>query len=144
MHGKNCESAVSETIGVTLAVALTVILAAIVAAYLFGMIPSMPVTRTLAYAVDQPSSDQIIITFHGGPDASSLEFSRVEVTESGGGTPTYRNSTEITPDHILGKKVGSVMTVTAGGSGGFTGQEHIIITAHFDNNQEQVVLETFV
>ena len=143
MNGKNCESAVSETIGVTLAVALTVILAAIVAAYLFGMIPSMPVTRTLAYAVDQPSSNQIIITFHGGPDASSLEFSRVGVTESGGGTPTFMNSTGAASE-IYGKNVGSVMTITAGGSGGFTGRDHVIITAHFNNGQEQVVLETFV
>lgn len=144
MNGKKEESAVSEVISVVLVVALTVILAAIVAAYMFGMIPTLPVSRTLAYTVDQPNNDEITILYHGGPDSSSLLYSRVTVTESGGGTPTYTNSSGVA-SNIFGKDIGSVMTITPSVSGGFTDKkDHIIITALFNNNQEQVVLDTMV
>ena len=137
------ESAVSETIAVTLIVALTVIMAALVAAYVFGMVPTIPVSHSLAYTVDQPAPDKILIVFHGGPDAGSLSFARVTVTESGGGTPTYLNSTSDASE-ILCNKVGSVMTVTASAPNAFKDKDHVVITAHFINNKEQVMLDTFV
>lgn len=143
MTGNSNESAVSEVISVVLVVALTVILAAIVAAYMFGMIPSLPAPRTLAYTAEQPSPDKIILVYHGGPDASSLSFGRVSVSESGGGVPTYLNSTGAA-SNIFGKRVGSVMTVTASTSTGFTNKDHVIITAHFTNGIEQVVLDTYI
>jgi flagellin-like protein len=142
MYKKGKESAVSEVIGVVLVVALTVILAAIVAAYMFGMIPSIPVSRTIAYTADQPDSSHINILYHGGPDAGSLQYARVNVTESGGGTPTYRNATDAS--NILGKDIGSMMEVTASSSGGFTNKDHVVIVAHFTNGQEQVALDTFI
>lgn len=144
MNNKKEESAVSEVISVVLVVSLTVILAAIIAAYMFGMVPTLPVSRTLAYTVDQPNNDEITILYHGGPDASSLLYSRVTVKESGGGTPIYTNSSG-DASTIFGKEIGSVMTITPSISGGFADKkDHVIITAHFNNHQEQVVLETFV
>lgn len=143
MMKKPHESAVSEVISVVLVVALTVILAAIVAAYMFGMIPSLPTSQTLAYTVSQPAIDQIIIVYHGGPDAGSLEFARVTVTESGGGVSTYVNSTA-DASNILGKDVGSVMTVTASAGGDFSDKDRVLITAHFNNGLEQVVLDAYV
>jgi archaeal type IV pilus assembly protein PilA len=143
MYGTNHESAVSEVISVVLVVALTVILAAIVAAYVFGMIPSLPVSRTLAYTAEQPTPSQITLVYHGGPDAGSLTFSRVSVSESGGGIPTFLNSTG-DASSIFGKNIGSVMTVTSSTPSGFNQKDHIVITAHFNSGQEQVVLDTYV
>jgi archaeal type IV pilus assembly protein PilA len=143
MMGTKNESAVSEVISVVLVVALTVILAAIVAAYMFGMIPSLPVLRTLAYTAEQVTPGKITVVYHGGPDASSLSFARVSVTESGGGTPTYLNSSG-SASNIFGKDVGSVMTVTSSTSSGFSQKDRVLITARFTNGMEQVVLDTWV
>jgi FlaG/FlaF family flagellin (archaellin) len=142
MNGKNQESAISETIAVTLIVALTVIMAALVAAYLFGMIPNIAPSRNLAYTADQTENNNINVLYHGGPDESSLSFATVTVTESGGGTPTYANATHAS--NILGHKVGEVVRVTASTSNGFTHKDHVVVTAYFTNNLQQVVLDTFV
>lgn len=137
------EFAVSEVISVVLVVALTVILAAIVAAYMFGMIPSLPFLQVLAYTAEQPSGNKITIVYHGGPNANSLSFARVSVTESGGGTPTYLNSSG-SASNIFGKDVGSVMTVTSSTSNGFSQKDRVLVTARFTNGMEQVVLDTYV
>jgi archaeal type IV pilus assembly protein PilA len=143
MKPQKSESAVSEVISVVLVVALTVILAAIVAAYMFGMVPSLPFLQVLAYTAEQPSGNKMNIVYHGGPNAGSLAYARVNVTESGGGNPTYLNSTGAA-SNIFGTKVGSTMIVTASSSSGFSQKDHVVVTAHFTNDQEQVVLDTWV
>ena len=133
MNGKNCESAVSETIGVTLAVALTVILAAIVAAYLFGMIPSLPTTHSIALVATQVDSDTITIVYHGGPDQKSL--ASMNITWPSG-------IVELVPQ----PKVGTTYTaINRGGIPNVTaGQDHIVVAGDFGNGVHQVILETFV
>jgi FlaG/FlaF family flagellin (archaellin) len=138
------ESSVSEVISTILAVALVVILAALVAAYAFGMMPNIPITRTLAYSADQPDASTLLITYHGGPDASSLNYATVVVTPSGGGAVTYRNATHSGASNIIiTKNVGSIMTVTTA-SGGLINKDHVIITGHFSNGQDQVVLDMLI
>jgi len=149
MKGTKKESAVSETISTVLAVALTVILASLVAAYMFGMMPNIPVSRTLAYSADQPDGNTIVITYHGGPDANTLLYSNVVVTPSNGGSVTYKNTTisftdPTKPTDIeIERRIGSMMTVTTA-SGGFINKDHIVIIGHFDNGQEQVVLDMLI
>lgn len=149
MNRNRNESAVSEVIATVLAVALTVILASLVAAYLFGMMPNIPVTRTLAYSAMQPDASTIVVTYHGGPDANSLNYATIVVTPSEGGSVTYMNSTVSVTDPadptdvIIEPTVGSVMTVTTA-SGGFTNKDHVVIIGHFNNGQDQVVLDMLI
>jgi len=153
MINRQNESAVSETISTVLAVALTVILASLVAAYMFGMMPNIPISRTLAYSAAQPDADTIVITYHGGPDARSLNWATVEVSPPGGGAVTYWNSSPLVPaitvppsditDMNIDNKVGSIMTVTKAG-GGFINKDHVVVTGHFDNGQDQVVLDMLI
>jgi len=149
MIRRKSESAVSETISTVLAVALTVILAALVAAYMFGMMPNIPVSRTLAYSAEQPDGNTIVITYHGGPDANSLSYANVVVTPNGGGSITQKNSTisfvdPVNPTDIeIERKIGSTMKITTA-SGGFVNKDHVVVIGHFENGQEQVVLDMLI
>jgi len=146
MNKTNHESAVSETIATVLAVALVVILAAIVASYVFGMMPNIPISRTLAYSAMQPDGNTIVVTYHGGPDANSLNYATIIVSPSGGGSVTYKNSSVSVTDPadptdvIFERQVGSIMTVTTA-SGGFINKDHVVVIGHFTNGQDQVVLD---
>ena len=57
------EEAVSPVIGVILMVAITVILAAVIAAFVFGMAGNIQKTKVVAATVQQPDSDNIVVTY---------------------------------------------------------------------------------
>jgi archaeal type IV pilus assembly protein PilA len=133
MKQTESESAVSETIGTILIVALTVIMAALIAAYLFGMMSSVPQTRTVAATADQPDPTHILVTYRGGPDQALLA-----------------NLTIIWPSGVSQRidlpKVGDVYTATnvAAPYNVTPGKDHVVVTAIFANNMSQVILDTFV
>ena len=133
MKRRENESAVSEVIGVVLVVALTVIMAAIIAAYLFGMMSSVPQTRTIAVTATQTDPNTILVTYRGGPDQAILS-----------------NLSIIWPDNtqqlVPFPKVGDVYKGTNSGvvPNATTGKDHIVVTAIFNNNVRQVALDAFV
>lgn len=134
MTGTNQESAVSEVIGVVLVVALTVILAAIVAAYMFGMVPSLPTSRTIALTASQQDSEHIMVVYHGGPDQKSL--ASMNITWPSGVVQL-----------VTSPKIGDTYTATNVGAGPrnvTSGKDHLVISGTFTNNAQQVLLETFV
>jgi Archaeal Type IV pilin, N-terminal len=130
------ESGVSEIIGVILIVSLTVILTAIVAADMLGMLNGILPFRTIAVTADQTDSSHIIVTYRGGPDQGSLA-----------------NLTIIWPSGVSQRidfpKVGAVYTATnvlapPGPFNVTSGKDHVVVSAAFTNNINQVVLDTFV
>ena len=130
MNNKAKESAVSEIIGVILIVALTVILAAIIGAYAFGWVQGVPMSRMVVVTVDQPDATHMYVTYRGGPDHSLLEALTIRWAD---GTTT----------HVPNPKIGAVYhkpTTT-----GITPMpDHVVVTGHFKNNMDQVVLDTMV
>jgi hypothetical protein len=127
------ESAVSEVIGVILVVALTVIMAAIIAAYVWGMIPTLPVSRTIALTASQNGDDQVMVVYYGGPDHASLVSMNI----------TWPSGVIEPVDHprigntFIAKNLGSGMNATPG-------KDRILITGRFVNNLEQILLDTYV
>jgi len=131
----NHESSVSEVISVILVVALTVILAAIVAAYMFGMIPSLPTSHTIALTASQVDNDNIIILYHGGPDHGSLVSLNITWP---------KGDRQMEPDPEIGD-IYHVTNIPPGSDTNVTvGKDRIIVTGIFANNVQQVVLDTYV
>jgi archaeal type IV pilus assembly protein PilA len=130
-YGKGSEDAVSPVIGVILMVAITVILAAVIAAFVFGMAGNVSKTRSVA-ATAQISGSSAIVTYNGGPDTTQLTALTITGTDKSNGIITAT---------ALSSAVGSTVTLptTAG-----TNRMHIIVTAGFNDNTQQVILDTFV
>lgn len=130
-YGKGSDDAVSPVIGVILMVAITVILAAVIAAFVFGMAGNVSKTRNVA-ATAQISGTNAIVTYNGGPDTAQLSSLTV--------TGTDKSNVAITAT-TLGTAVGSTITLPTGGG---TNRMHIIVTAGFNDNTQQVILDTFL
>ena len=134
MNNKAKESAVSEVVGVILMVALTVIMAAIIAAYASGMIQGVPLTRSVIVTVEQSDPSHISATYRGGPDNALLESLTIKWPDG-------------TEQPVISPKIGAVYTATNGISGPKNitpGSDHIVVTGHFRNNIDQVVLDTMI
>ena len=152
------EEAVSPVIGVILMVAITVILAAVIAAFVFGMGSGVQTTKTVAVTASQNGPD-VILTYHGGADASTLQYLIITVvpgaTEpSGGGDSTAESSTKYTKNekgelgtkteassNNAGLNVGAVMIFEDVGT---DQRDHVVVTGHFADGSEHVVLDTYV
>jgi len=130
----NRESAVSEVISVVLVVALTVILAAIVAAYMFGMIPTLPVSQTIALTAYQVDIDHFVITYHGGPDQANLVS--MNITWPSGSRQLVAQPTIGDSYFAVNPQVG-IPNITAG-------RDHIVVAGHFANGVDQVLLDTYL
>jgi len=147
MNFRENEEAVSPVIGVILMVAITVILAAVIAAFVFGMGSNIGTTKTVAVTASQNGGD-VILTYHGGADASSLQYLKVKV-ESGDstkGSKTYCTQksgvfTSTTTSDGEGVEVGTVMKVPGLGS---ALKDHVVVTGHFADGSDHVVLDTYV
>lgn len=126
-------------------VSITVILAAVIATFVFGMAGSIPVSRSVVYTVSQSTADEIIVVYQGGPDAEFVEFSRIVITPSDGSIGSFRNSTGSGLSHnIVGNRIGDTVTATSLNPNGFTGKDHVIVTAMFRDGSSQVVLNAIV
>jgi len=150
MKFRENEEAVSPVIGVILMVAITVILAAVIAAFVFGMTDNVQTTKTVAVTVGQNVND-IVLTYQGGADASTLQFLKITV-EKGGDASSKSISYTTTEDGTLGSSapsmgsdeilaVGSVMTITNMGS---PQRDHVVVVGHFADGSDQVVLDNYV
>jgi len=144
---KKNEEAVSPVIGVILMVAITVILAAVIAAFVFGMAGNISKTKVVAATVQQVDANHITATYQGGQDASSLTYSTLSVTTSTGTVVnTFTNNTVAAADatgNIIGKEVGSFSTAVSA-TNAFSGKDHVIVVAKFDDGTEQAILDNFV
>jgi len=125
---KKNEEAVSPVIGVILMVAVTVILAAVIAAFVFGMAGGLQKGKTVA-ATAQHQGTNIYVTYQGGPDAArvtnySVNVGDAETPQLINGTPNAGNSTKFS---------------------GYSGsQNHVVVAVFFDDDTQQVILDTFV
>ena len=153
MRYNSNEEAVSPVIGVILMVAITVILAAVIAVFVFGMASDVQTTKTVAATAKQ-SSDDIIVTYQGGPDASKVELVKVTTYTSAGSAPNpalivtgtaiqagvANNGTTGTNGSViwLHPEPGYTMTIAGAGT---SAQERIVITADFDDGSSQVLLD---
>jgi flagellin-like protein len=148
MNFRENEEAVSPVIGVILMVAITVILAAVIAAFVFGMGSNVGTTKTVAVTVNQ-NGDDIILTYHGGADASTLKFLmiRVDPGDATKGKETYytvdeSGSLSTTKTGLSTTlEVGAVMTIEQKGT---DQRDHVVVTGHFADGSDHVVLDTFV
>ena len=140
------EEAVSPVIGVILMVAITVILAAVIAAFVFGMTGSVQTTKTIAVTATQDGTD-IVLTYQGGADASTLQYLKITIEPSGGSQVTnttvasngsYTSGSTAGGD---GLDVGAVMRFDDVGT---SGRDHVVVVGHFADGSDQVVLDTYV
>jgi len=149
MKFRENEDAVSPVIGVILMVAITVILAAVIAAFVFGMAGNIQTTKSVAATATQQGNDTIIITFQGGPDAADVSYLRITAPNgtvynttaaSNGGFNLSTTGTPIAPS------VGAFMTLTRNDTTDptWSGRDHVVVTAHFKDGADQVILDTFV
>lgn len=130
MSSDTNESAVSEIIGVILVVALTVIMAAIIAAFVFGMVDTMGTPRIISVTVLQTSPSSIAVTYRGGPDQGSLQGLTIIWPD---GTQQVVNNPKVGQSwQASGNNVTPLYT------------DHVVVTARFTNNVDQVVLDTMV
>jgi FlaG/FlaF family flagellin (archaellin) len=101
-----------------------VILAAVIAAFVFGMAGNISKTKIIAATASQ-QGNSIIVTYNGGQDAAQVSS-----------MAAYINSSV---SSVLPNVVGSSVK----GDGG-VGQDHVTVTATFNDGSQQVILDTFV
>ncbi|WP_292395774.1 type IV pilin N-terminal domain-containing protein [Methanoculleus sp. UBA303] len=152
MNFRENEDAVSPVIGVILMVAITVILAAVIAAFVFGMGSNIGTTKTVAVTAGQ-NGDNVVLTYHGGADAATLEYLKATVTENGGSqvvTYIYSDNSETAAtkntlsDVRSAEKKDFPIGVSISLSGGSPKQDHVVVTGYFKDGSEHVVLDTYV
>ncbi|QYZ78665.1 type IV pilin [Methanofollis formosanus] len=140
------EEAISPVIGVILMVAITVILAAVIAAFVLGMAGNISTPKIVAVTATQQGSDEIIITYKGGADHQLIEW--LSVTAPNGTiyyTTSKKGTLSASSSGATGPLVGSSMVLMRESSDGdWSGKNHVVVTGHFTDGSEQVVLDTFV
>jgi len=142
------DNAVSPVIGSILLVAITVIIAAVIAAFVFGMTGDIQQTRVVAITSDISQNDAplkvIVITNHGGKDASVLVNATVEIDRkpctppatAGAGGPAWTQ-----PSYgDFATTVGLSLRCN-GASPGV--REHLVVTGTFVDGTQQVLLDTY-
>lgn len=135
---RNNDDAVSPVIGVILMVAITVILAAVIAAFVFNMAGSVQGGKTVGVTA-KLDGDNIVITYMGGADSTSLMYLKILVDDR-----TYLSSTDPATSHVYEgtdtthadrPEVGWKMIVPAGSSGS------VVVTGKFSDGTEVPLLD---
>ena len=153
MKFRENEDAVSPVIGVILMVAITVILAAVIAAFVFGMTGNIETQKNVGLTAKQISGNQLQVTVQSGADLSTLEYLRIEVAPSDGGSETYyayvkeggsKTVTTNSPSGTFGTITAGNIFTSPSGSTLTDGSDHVVITGHFNDGREQVLLDTFL
>jgi flagellin-like protein len=153
------DDAVSPVIGVVLMVAITVILAAFIAVLLFGMSNDVPTTKSVAISAKQDGND-VLVTFHGGPDSHSIRWVNITATDMSGSVPSGLTSIAPATGSHSGYSGGDDISIVNGYAryenpdvglavwfkgAGTQGKERVVITATFgDVGYQQVVLDQIV
>ena len=145
------EEAVSPVIGVILMVAITVILAAVIAAFVFGMGSTLQKQYLVTASATQTDSDEVQVTFTGGPDAASVLYLNVSIdgtyfdAASGTAVSTTSNATVYDTFGTSGTTVPPIgQTVTLRGTPISTSQDRLLVVAQFADGSSQIILDTFV
>jgi len=129
MFRKKRDEAVSPVIGVILMVAITVILAAVIAAFVFGLAGGVTKTKSVAATARQSNATACVVTWQGGQDNALVKSFNITLLDAA--TPQGVN---------LAPMVGSSHAYNICGSG----QDHVVVTAAFNDGSQQVVLDTYV
>ena len=135
------DSAVSPVIGSILLVAITVIIAAVIAAFVFGMTGDIQQTRVVAITSDISQNSApakvIVITNHGGKDASVLVEVEIQIEGDECTEPTGWTNPSA---EEFAQTVGLSMRC----EGGIAGErEHLVVTGIFVDGTRQVLLDTY-
>ena len=151
---KKNEEAVSPVIGVILMVAITVILAAVIAAFVFGMAGNLSKSKIVAATVARPTADKISVTYQGGQDASSLTYSTATITVgTGGSAATGATCNTVACDGItatsasmnISNAVGNTnVSTNVAGTKTWGTKAHVVVVGNFNDNTQNVILDTYV
>jgi len=141
MRTNTREEAVSPVIGVILMVAITVILAAVIAAFVFGMAGNIVKPRNVA-ATARQVGDDILITWQGGPDQDAVMQIGVNFNGSQALIPSPAVGQVIKRSGIPGDAEDLYLPGITGNV--TSGQDHVIVTATFDDGAIHVVLDAMV
>jgi archaeal type IV pilus assembly protein PilA len=133
------DEAVSAVISVILLVAITVIIAAVVAAFTLGMTKSIPDTRMLTGTVSHVDANHVTVTYQGGQDQKSCVGIRWVVSTT---------ASTVLASTIMGSTGASAPMLTVGNTRSFvtsySGKKHIVATAYFTDDTQQIILDTWV
>jgi len=133
------DESVSAVISVILMVAITVIIAAIVATYAFGMAQSSTSAKVLMASISNVDANHIAVTYQGGQDQNSCVGIRWTLTSGSGATltETMMGTTSPTASAL---SVGTIKVLSSSSSG----KRHVIGTAYFRDNYQQVIFDSWV
>lgn len=131
------DQAISPVIGVILMVAITVIMAAIIAAAVFAMPVQVQQPWKVGIDAKQVPGDLILVTVHGGGDYPRLDWINGSVN---GDSAACNSGNGLSPGTTPPLSVGGVMQCTGATSSG----DHLIITGHFNDQSDQVLIDTFL
>jgi hypothetical protein len=95
-------------------------------------------TKTVAATVQKADTSNIVITYQGGQDAVSLETLNCTATQATGGDIT--KGVGVTGTAL---KVGTTIALNSP-TAAFTGKNHVVTVAHFNDGTDQVILDTYV
>ncbi|WP_342685988.1 hypothetical protein, partial [Methanoculleus sp. UBA291] len=116
------------------------------AAFVFGMSGNMGTTKTVAATAQQQGADQIIITYQGGADAASVQWLNV-TAPNGTGYWTHKDETKFvltdTNEATKNLSVGAALVLN-NADDDWSGRDHVVVTAHFTDGADQVILDTYV
>ena len=142
MNFKQNEDAVSPVIGVILMVAITVILAAVIAAFVFGMSGNIQSTKNVAATATQQGTT-IIVTYQGGADAQNVKHLMFSIKDDVKGYSSDAAGSIAASTGLASSKV-NVGTSWKFPTEGTPNKDHVVVTAHFMDGSDQVILDTFV
>lgn len=144
MYTSKNDAAVSPVIGVILVVAITVILAAVVAAFAFGFMGNMYKAKIVSATAKQLDADTILVTYQGGQDAKTCTGLTITATPSTAHVAKTQYTTTIAADASGVVPLGSTAKIDADSGYNFAGRDHVIVTAHFSDTPDVVILDSFI
>ena len=124
---------VSPVIGVILMVAATIVIAAVVLAMLGGFQAPSRQYVVMATATCNATGTGVFVTYQGGPDSALVSA----VTATVDGVTALTNLNGSATSNAIG------LSSTFAGDAG-AGNDHVVVTAKFVDESQQVILDTFV
>jgi hypothetical protein len=125
------------SIGMVIMISVAIMECAVLGAFLYDLHAPHEPPKGVAAMAKQPDAGTIIVTYVGGQDEQSLITMTTTVTDSHGQEQTkflgIKNST-----HPLAV----FENVTFSGS--FSGNDHVVATAHFGDGKDQVILDSYL